>query len=122
MFTQNSPYNKLYLFFLVGAIAPLLFWYLARRYPRLGLHHLHFPVIFGGLGMIPPATPMNYLMWGTTGFIFNKWIRGSMRGWWLKYNYILSAALDTGLAVGTVIVFFAVLYPNVPAPDWWGNS
>ena len=65
---------------------------------------------------------MNYLMWGSVGFVFNKWIRSRMRGWWLKYNYILSASLDTGLAIGTTIVFFAVLFPQVPAPNWWGNS
>jgi hypothetical protein len=41
---------------------------------------------------------------------------------WLQYNYILSAALDVGLALGTIIVFFAVLYPQVPAPNWAGNS
>jgi hypothetical protein len=122
MFTGNSPYNKLYLFFLVGAITPVLFWAIARKFPRLGFRHLHAPVIFGGIGMIPPAVPMNYLMWGAVGFAFNKWIRSRMRNWWLKYNYILSAALDTGLAVGTTIVFFAVLFPQVPPPDWRGNT
>jgi hypothetical protein len=122
MFTKDSPYNKLYIFFLVGAIAPVLFWAVAKKFPRSGFRHLHAPVIFGGLGLIPPATPMNYLMWGTVGFVFNKWIRSRMRGWWYKYNYVLSASLDTGLAIGTTMVFFAVLFPQVTAPKWWGNT
>ena len=45
-----------------------------------------------------------------------------MRGWWFKYNYVLSASLDTGLAIGTTMVFFAVLFPQVTAPQWWGNT
>lgn len=122
MFTKDSVYNKLYIFFLIGAIAPVLFWALSKKFPRSVFGSLYTPVIFGGIGLIPPATPMNYLMWGSTGFIFNKLIRSRMRGWWLKYNYILSAALDTGLAIGTTIVFFAVLFPQVPAPNWWGNA
>jgi hypothetical protein len=122
MFTMNSPYNKLYLFFLVGAITPVLFWALAKKFPRSGFRNLYTPVIFGGTGLIPPATPMNYLMWGSVGFVFNKWIRSRMRGWWLKYNFILSASLDTGLAIGTTIVFFSVLFRGVLPPNWWGNN
>jgi OPT oligopeptide transporter protein len=65
---------------------------------------------------------MNYLMWGLVGFIFNKWIRSRARGWWLQYNYILSAALDSGLAFGTIVIFFALQMTNKDPPKWWGNN
>jgi OPT oligopeptide transporter protein len=65
---------------------------------------------------------MNYLMWGIVGFSFNKWIRSRARGWWLQYNYVLSAALDSGLAFGTILIFFAIQMNNINPPAWWGNK
>ena len=72
-----------------------------------------------GLGMIPPATPMNYISWAivkyhpspelwliSDSFIFNFYIKRSWSGWWTKYNYVLSAGLDIGLAIGTIFIFF----------------
>lgn len=72
--------------------------------------------------MIPPAVPMNYLMWGLIGYIFNKLIRSRARGWWLQYNYILSASLDAGLAFGTIVIFFALTMTSHDPPKWWGNN
>lgn len=42
--------------------------------------------------------------------------------WWTKYNYILAAALDTGLALSGIIIFFCITYPGATFPDWWGNT
>lgn len=56
-------------------------------------------------------------------FIFNKLIYRRFRGWWTKYNYVMAAALDTGLALAGILIFFAVTYgPGVQFPDWWGNT
>ena len=44
--------------------------------------------------------------------------------WWSRYNYILSAALDSGVAVGSIVIFFCLQYPNNGGFNliWWGNS
>ncbi|CDM30689.1 Oligopeptide transporter OPT superfamily [Penicillium roqueforti FM164] len=42
--------------------------------------------------------------------------------WWTKYNYILAAALDTGLALSGIVIFFCISYPGATFPDWWGNN
>jgi hypothetical protein len=65
---------------------------------------------------------MNYLMWGLVGYAFNKYIRNKYRGWWLRYNYILSAALDAGLALCTILIFFTLTMTNTEPPKWWGNN
>lgn len=39
----------------------------------------------------------------------------------VKYNYVLSAALDSGLAISAVIIFFAVIFPGISV-NWWGNT
>lgn len=89
------------------------------------------PVVLAGTAQIPPATAVNFIPWALIGFIFNYVIRKRHFNWWAKYNCecwpndvlldgssslslslflivdVLSAALDTGTAVGTLLVFFA---------------
>lgn len=120
-FSGDGIYTNLQYFWIVGFTLPIIFYYGAKRFPKSPIRYLHAPVIFGGIGYIPPATPMTYLTWGIIGFIFNRVIRNSKRGWWLTYNYITSAALDSGLAICTIIIFFALLLPQVNPPQWWGN-
>jgi OPT family small oligopeptide transporter len=122
MFSGTGVYANLQYFWLIGAIVPVIFYFGAKRFPKSPIRYLHAPVIFGGIGYIPPATPLTYLSWGLVGFIFNKVIRNSKRGWWLTYNYVTSAGLDAGLAVSTIIIFFALLLPQVDPPAWWGNN
>lgn len=106
----------------MGALLPVIFYMLARWFPKSPARYLSAPVMLGATGFIPPATPLIYLTWGIVGFIFNKWIRGSKKGWWMVYNYVTSAALDSGLALSTIIIFFALLLPQVDPPSWWGNN
>jgi hypothetical protein len=96
---------------------------LARRYPLSFWRYINIPIFFAGVGGIPPASGINYASWGIVGFIFNYCIRRWRFRWWMRYNYILSAALDAGVAIAMVVVFFAVLYPtNNYYPNWWGNN
>jgi OPT family oligopeptide transporter len=122
IFSSSGIYGSLQYFWLLGALLPVVFYLMARKWPKSPARYLHAPVILGGTGYIPPATPMTYLAWGTVGFIFNRLIRNRNRGWWLTYNYVTSAALDAGLAIATIIIFFALLLPQVKPPNWWGNN
>ena len=54
MFGKGSVYDNLYYFFLVGAITPVVFWAISKKFPRGPWRFLHTPIIFGGQGMIPP--------------------------------------------------------------------
>ncbi|PTB80527.1 hypothetical protein M440DRAFT_1388781 [Trichoderma longibrachiatum ATCC 18648] len=43
--------------------------------------------------------------------------------WWGKYTMTLSAALDSGLAFGIVVVFFGFIYPGwMRGFSWWGTE
>ncbi|KAJ7115248.1 small oligopeptide transporter [Mycena epipterygia] len=114
-------------FFLVGAAAPLMAWTLNRRYPNSFLKYVN-PVIFNGTGLIPPATAINYVPWAGVGFIFQYVIRRRYFSWWTKYNYVLSAALDSGVAVSILVIFFALQFPKngtigiTNIATWWGNT
>lgn len=60
--------------------------------------------------------------WGLVGTVFNWFIKRRMNGWWLQYNYITSAALDTGLIVSTIVIFFGLYLTEASAPNWFGNA
>ena len=115
-------YNGMLWFFIPGFILPIILYFGARRYPKSSIRFLNAPVIFGGAGLIPPATVLNYTAWGTVGFIFNKWIRNRFRGWWMHYNYIFSAGMDVGLALSTIVIFCTLELTNTSFPTWWGNG
>jgi len=40
----------------------------------------------------------------------------------MEYNYITSAAMDVGLAICAIILFFCVQLPGKAMPDYWGTT
>lgn len=121
MFSPGQIFSGLMYFWLAGFLLPIIIYVLARRYPRSPVRYLSAPIIFGGAGLIPPATPLNYLTWGIVGLIFNKYIRSRWRGWWMQYNYVLSAGLDVGLALCTILIFLTLNLTHTKFPEWWGT-
>jgi hypothetical protein len=122
MFGNGSTYGSLRWFWLLGALFPAVLFVLSRKFPKSPIRWLHAPIIMGSITQIPPAVPLNYIMWITIGLIFSKLIRSRYRGWWMRYNYITSAGLDAGLALSTIIIFLTLQLTNQKQPHWWGNS
>lgn len=127
-FSSGQIYHGLTWFFLVGAVAPMLAWLINKRWPSSFFRYVNVPVILSGTSFIPPATAVNYIPWAVAGFIFNYLVRKRHFSWWAKYNYVLSAALDCGTAIGTLLVFFCLQYPRSGSigrdtiESWWGNT
>ncbi|KAH6998729.1 OPT oligopeptide transporter protein-domain-containing protein [Ilyonectria sp. MPI-CAGE-AT-0026] len=122
MFSPGQIYSGLFLFFIVGAITPVIFYLAAKKWPQSPAKYLIAPLLFGGAGAIPPATPLNYLSWGMVGFVFQFWIKKRHFKWWSRLNFLTSSALDLGLALATLFIFFAFTLNGVEPPNWWGNS
>jgi len=126
-FSGSRMFHGLSNFALVGALAPVFQWIIHKKFNRRSLKYLHFPVIFSSIDGIPPATPINYVTSVLVCYIFNYRIRRRHFHWWSKYNYVLSIGLDVGYAVGSIIIFFALLYPKngtiglSSIRSWWGN-
>ncbi|KAG8946224.1 hypothetical protein FRC04_011970 [Tulasnella sp. 424] len=127
-FSKGQVYYALTFFFLIGAIAPVIPYVLTKKYPTSWFKYINLPVIFNGTGLIPPASAINYVPWTIVGFIFQYIVRRRHFAWWAKYNYVLSAALDSGVALSVIFIFFCLQYPkngtigenNVLS--WWGNT
>ncbi|KAJ7058464.1 small oligopeptide transporter [Mycena amicta] len=127
-FSHGQIYYALTFFFLIGFLCPLIAWLCTLRWPNSFIRYVNFPVIFSGTGLIPPANSNNYVPWAIVGFIFQYVIRRRHFAWWTKYNYVLSAALDSGVAVSAVVIFFCLQYPRNGTIGqnslltWWGNT
>ncbi|KAJ5818939.1 hypothetical protein N7474_004530 [Penicillium riverlandense] len=122
MFSIHELYSPLLIFFAVGAVLPVVVYFLARAFPKSPIRYINAPILFGGAGLIPPATPLNYLSWGIVGFVFNKYIRSRFRGWWMQYNYVFSAGLDVGLVLSSILIFLTLSLTNTSFPSWWGTK
>ncbi|KAF7313426.1 OPT oligopeptide transporter [Mycena chlorophos] len=123
LFGRGSIYRNLLWGFPIGLFAPIPFWLLARRYPLSNWRYVNIPLFCGGVAAIPAAAPYNYAAWGLTAFIFAYYIRRTHFRWWMRYVYILSAALDSGLALSTVVMFFVVVFPKGGFTlNWIGNT
>lgn len=107
--------------FLWGALLPIPFYFLAKRFPTSWVRNIHIPVFLSGPLNLAPYNN-SYLLSGMwPAFIFNVWIKRRYQGWWQKYALALTTAFQVGLALSALIIFFAVQYKTVNI-DWWGND
>ncbi|KAF9134049.1 hypothetical protein BGW39_008268 [Mortierella sp. 14UC] len=108
--------------FVVGALLPIPFWYAAKKFPNVRwLKFVHWPVLLAATSNMPPALPYFYTNGLFVGFIFAFLLRRYRYNWWSRYNYLTSAALDTGVAIAGLIIFFALQSWDIEFPTWWGN-
>lgn len=122
VFGAGQLYSWCNYFWLIGFMCPVIQYLLARRYPRSPLRYVVFPAIFGAAGMIPPATTWYLAQWCIVGLIVNWGIRRMYLGWWTRYTYVLSGALDIGTAFVVIISALGLGLGHAKFPDWWGNT
>lgn len=122
-FGPNATYRVLVWGFAIGAIAPIPLWLYGRNKKNSIIRKINLPVLFGSLSWIPPATGLNFSVWAVVCYIFNYQLKNRASAWWAKYTMTLSAALDSGLAFGIVVVFFGFIYPGwMDGFSWWGTE
>ncbi|KAJ4899434.1 Oligopeptide transporter 5 [Raphanus sativus] len=123
MFTSKGVYPGLNWFFLIGFLAPVPAWFLARKFPeKKWIKQIHVPLIFSAASAMPNAKAVNYWSWVIVGVVFNYYIFRRYKGWWARHNYILSAGLDAGTAIMGVLIYFALQNNNISFPGWWGSE
>nr|GAT56178.1 predicted protein [Mycena chlorophos] len=123
-FGPNSIYHTHLYALAIGAVLPLPFWFWQRRYPNSWIKYVSTPVILNGVSNIPPATGINYSAWFAVGAFFQYFIRKRNFPWWSKFNYVTSAALDSGTVLSLMLIFFTLQFPKNGAisVNWWGNE
>ncbi|KAG0460508.1 hypothetical protein HPP92_020805 [Vanilla planifolia] len=121
IFGSLGNYATLNWFFLGGALGPILLWLFHRALPKISwIPLINLPVLLGATAIMPPATPVNYNAWVVVGVVFNFFVFRYRKRWWERYNYVLSAALDAGVAFMGVLLYFCLTMES-NGLDWWGT-
>lgn len=122
IFGTLGKYPKLNWFFLIGAVGPFVIWAIQKVFPKQHwISLIHLPVLLGATANMPPASTVNFNSWIIVGTIFNYFVFKYRKNWWQRYNYVLAAALDAGLAFMTVLLYFAVTMEG-KSIQWWGTD
>ncbi|RIA90001.1 oligopeptide transporter OPT family [Glomus cerebriforme] len=123
VFGPASIYNPMLWGFLIGFVAPFPIYFLHRKYPNVGFDYVNIPLICTGLSVLP-GPPMNFIISGIiASFLSQFYAFRYKRKWWDKYNYVLSAAFDSGAQFVTMVIFFCLSgLVQAPFPEWWGNN
>jgi hypothetical protein len=121
IFGDMGTYSAINWFFLGGAVAPFLAWLAHKAFPsRSWILLINMPVLIGATNQMPPATAVNYSTWILVGFLSGFVVYRYRRSWWERHNYLLSGALDAGLAFMAVLIYFCLGLEDVGF-NWWGN-
>ncbi|XP_018859946.1 oligopeptide transporter 7-like isoform X2 [Juglans regia] len=122
IFGDLGTYEAVNWFFLGGAVAPILVWLAAKAFPQQEwIRLINMPVLIGATGSMPPATAVNYTTWVIAGFLSGFVAYRYMPDWWQRHNYVLSGALDAGLAFMGVLLYFCLGLEGISL-SWWGND
>ncbi|RKP08459.1 OPT oligopeptide transporter protein-domain-containing protein [Thamnocephalis sphaerospora] len=121
MFGSEGYYSALMWFFLIGAVLPIPFWLLARRYPKSIAKYINIPVVLASVGGIPPDYTGTFPSWFAVGVLFQYYLLRYRPAWSARYSYILSAGLDAGIAITSIVIFLAFTNTGVKL-RWWGNT
>jgi OPT family oligopeptide transporter len=122
MFGPGAMFSWINWFWLIGAVCPVIQYFVMRRYPRSIARYIFFPALFGVGGMIPPATLWFLTNWLLVGWFFNVLVLKRWPGWWSRYTYVLSGALDVGNAISLVLFALGLGLSGAAFPEWWGNT
>lgn len=124
MFANGSYYSSAYWAMLIGALTPIPVFLLARRFPSSVLKIVSTPLIFLATSVSPPASGIVISSWFLLGYIFQCVIRKRNFRWWTRYNFVTSAAMDTGTVITSLVIFLCLVLPKggTISLDWWGNS
>ncbi|XP_051114799.1 oligopeptide transporter 7 [Andrographis paniculata] len=122
IFGDQGTYTMVNWFFLGGAVAPVMVWAATRAFPNQEwIRLINMPVLIGACGNMPPATAVNYTTWIIVGFLSGYVVFKYRPDLWQRHNYVLSGALDAGLAFMGVLLYLCLGVENIGI-DWWGND
>ncbi len=124
LFGIGKKYNAILWWLFAGAVLPVFTWLAAKRWPKSWVRFVSVPVAMTGAIFMPPATGINFSSWIFVGFIFQFVLRRKYFRWWSKYNFILSAGLDSATSLSIIVIFLCLLLPKNGAItlSWWGND
>ncbi|KXJ86276.1 OPT oligopeptide transporter protein-domain-containing protein [Microdochium bolleyi] len=121
VFGSGGMYTWLLVGFPIGVITPIIMYYVSKKVKKPWMRQMHPVAMFYGalmwapynLGYIWPAVPIAWVSW--------VYLKRRYLAFWSKYNFVLSAAFSSAIALSAIIIFFALQWPGIGV-HWWGND
>jgi hypothetical protein len=104
---MGSRYQFVTLAFIMGFFIPLPFYFIHKYAPKLRFDYLNTAMITYYIGWLCVGINSSSLSYFAVGITSQFYLRKYRPNWFIKYNYILSAALDGGMQVMVFILTFA---------------
>ncbi|KAL1411767.1 hypothetical protein Q8F55_002734 [Vanrija albida] len=123
LFGKNGRFSWLMIGLPLGVLFPALMFFLKKRFPRNTILQSSHPLLLilsfswvsgGSWGSYVPGLFINLFSWN---FLKKRYLE-----FWSRYNYVTLAALGTAISINAFLVFFALVFPGVEFPAWWGNG
>lgn len=125
MFSVGRIYQSINYAFFFGLLIPLPFYLLHQRFPKLGFRHIKTPIICWYLGYLKTGINSSAMMYFIIGFYIQFYVRKYHHEWFVKYNYLLAAAISGGTEMLVFLTSFTVEGAGgkeVPFPPYFGNN
>lgn len=106
--------------FLWGALGALGLSWFKKSGPSKLTKYFQPIVMLGGFLAYAPYNLLYYTGGFYLSFLFMYYVKRRYPMWWEKYNYILTGALSSGVAMSSLMIFF-VRYHGKDI-EWWGNK
>ncbi|KAJ5891675.1 uncharacterized protein N7473_007903 [Penicillium subrubescens] len=125
MFSVGARYEWVTIAFLIGFITPLPFYIMHRHFPQQRIWpYLNTSIILWYLGYLFVGLNASLTSYYILGAFGQFYLRRYRPQYFVKWNYLISAALDGGTQVMVFLATFAVFGgsgKSVPFPTWAGN-
>jgi OPT oligopeptide transporter protein len=118
LFSSGKRYQWVTYGFLIGFVAPVPFWMGHKFFPKLRLDYINVALITIYVGLLNIGVNSVTTAWFVIGAFSQFYLRKYHPNWFIKYNYILSAAMEGGTQVLIFILSFAVFGGAGQAVSW----
>jgi len=121
LYATGTRYGFVPYMLLVGLGFPIPFWLLHKKYPKLGFNFVFTPVLVAELGILSVGINSSVFSSFMLAIFSQYYLRKYRPGWFRKYNFLSSAALDGGTSIMIFVYTFAVGGGSgkvIPFPTW----
>lgn len=108
LFSAGGIYQWVNFAFLIGFTLPVPFWIAHKYFPKMRWDYWNTAIIANFIGLLYVGINSVTMPWFYVGAFSQFYLRKYRPNWFIKYNYILSAAMDGGTQVMVFILSFAV--------------
>ncbi|KAJ7764356.1 OPT oligopeptide transporter protein-domain-containing protein [Mycena metata] len=96
LYAPSGRYGIVPFSILIGLIVPVPFWIVHQYFPKLGANHVVTPILCWTLGYLSVGINTSVFTTFLLAVFSQFYLRRYRPGWFRKYNFLLSAALDGG--------------------------